>query len=54
MRYPEFPEPLGVFRAVEHERYGQLVRRQNEQAIEKLGKGDLQQLVTGDETWTVV
>src|SRR4051812_24159927 len=54
MRYPEFPEPLGVFRAVDHERYGELVRRQNEQAIAKLGKGDLQQLVTGDETWEVV
>ena len=27
---------------------------QNEQAIAKLGKGDLQKLVTGDETWSVV
>jgi 2-oxoglutarate ferredoxin oxidoreductase subunit beta len=54
MRYPEFPEPLGVFRAVEQERYGDLVRRQNEQAITKIGRGDLQKLVTGDETWTVV
>src|SRR5438045_3453610 len=26
MRYPEFPEPLGVFRAVEQDRYDQLVR----------------------------
>src|SRR3954462_10369405 len=54
MRYPEFPEPLGVFRAVEKERYGQLGHRQNEEAIAKLGKGDLQQLVTGDETGEVV
>jgi 2-oxoglutarate ferredoxin oxidoreductase subunit beta len=54
MRYPDFPEPLGVFRAVEQERYGDLVRRQNDQAISKLGRGDLQQLVTGDETWDVV
>ena len=54
MRYPEFPEPLGVFRAVEQERYAELVRRQNEQAIAKLGRGDLQKLVTGDETWEVV
>src|SRR5437763_4026564 len=30
MRYPDFPEQLGVFRAVEQERYGSLVRRQNE------------------------
>ena len=54
MRHPEFPEPLGVFRAVEHERYGNLVRGQIEQATAKLGKGDLQKLVTGEETWTVV
>jgi 2-oxoglutarate ferredoxin oxidoreductase subunit beta len=54
MRYPDFPEPLGVFRAVEQERYGDLVRRQNDQAIAKMGRGDLQQLVTGDETWDVV
>ena len=54
MRYPEFPEPLGVFRAVEQDLYGNLVRRQNEQAVAKLGRGDLQQLVTGDETWDVV
>ena len=54
MRYPEFPEPLGVFRAVEHELYGDLVPGQNDQAVAKLGKGDLQKLVTGDETWSVV
>src|SRR3954447_21583554 len=54
MRYPEFPEPLGVFRAVEKGLYGDLVRGQNDQAISKLGRGDLQKLVTGEETWTVV
>jgi 2-oxoglutarate ferredoxin oxidoreductase subunit beta len=53
LRHPEFPEPLGVFRAVDHERYGELVRQQNDDAIAKLGKGDLQHLITGDETWTV-
>jgi 2-oxoglutarate ferredoxin oxidoreductase subunit beta len=53
MRYPDFPEPLGVFRAVESERYGEIVRKQNQQAIAKLGEGDLQSLLTGDETWTV-
>ena len=46
--------PLGVFRAIEQERYGDLVRKQNDQAVAKLGRGDLQQLVTGEETWTVV
>src|SRR3954466_11266922 len=53
MRYPDFPEPLGVFRDVEQDRYVDLVRRQNKAATEKLGGGDLQKLVTGEETWTV-
>ena len=29
------------------------VRKQNAAAIAKQGKGDLQKLITGDETWTV-
>jgi 2-oxoglutarate ferredoxin oxidoreductase subunit beta len=53
MRYPDFPEPLGVFRAIESPQYGTIVRQQNEQAIAKQGEGDLQKLLTGDETWTV-
>jgi 2-oxoglutarate ferredoxin oxidoreductase subunit beta len=53
MRYPEFPEPLGVFRDVDQARYVDLVRKQNKAAVEKLGTGDLQKLVMGEETWTV-
>ena len=53
MRYPDFPEPLGVFRAVEQPIYGDIVRKQNQQAITRLGEGDLQHLLSGDETWTV-
>jgi 2-oxoglutarate ferredoxin oxidoreductase subunit beta len=53
MRYPDFPEPLGVFRAVDHEAYNEMVRAQNDQAIATRGKGDLQSLLTGDETWNV-
>ncbi len=53
MRHPEFPEPLGVFRAVDQERYAQLVRGQSQQALSRLGKGDLQALLRGSETWTV-
>ena len=53
MRYPDFPEPMGVFRAVQQDVYGDIVRRQNQQAIAKQGEGDLQKLITGDETWTV-
>jgi len=39
LRHPDFPEPLGVLRAVEHDRYGDIVRRQNDQAIARFGKG---------------
>jgi 2-oxoglutarate ferredoxin oxidoreductase subunit beta len=53
MRHPDFPEPLGVFRDVEQPRYVDLVRKQNKSAVEKFGAGDLQKLVTGEETWTV-
>jgi 2-oxoglutarate ferredoxin oxidoreductase subunit beta len=53
MRYPDFPEPLGVFRAVDHEAYNEMVRAQNDQAIATRGQGELQSLLTGDETWTV-
>src|SRR3954466_6964477 len=52
MRYPDFPEPLGVFRDVEQERYVNIVRGQLAKAQEK-GAGDLQALLTGSETWTV-
>ena len=53
MRYPDFPEPLGVFRAVAHERYVDTVRKQIAKAKETRGQGDLQKLLTGSDTWTV-
>jgi 2-oxoglutarate ferredoxin oxidoreductase subunit beta len=53
MRYPDFPEPMGVFRSVERERYGELVRKQIQDAKAKHGEGDLQALIKGPDTWTV-
>src|SRR5207253_9906658 len=53
MRQPDFPEPLGVFRAVESESYTEAVRKQITQARENKGDGDLQKLITGSETWVV-
>jgi 2-oxoglutarate ferredoxin oxidoreductase subunit beta len=53
MRYPDFPEPMGVFRDVAHERYVDTVRKQIAKAKEQRGEGDLQKLLTGNETWTV-
>ena len=53
MRQPDFPEPLGVFRDVEQERYVDIVRKQIAKAKQQQGEGDLQSLLTGSDTWTV-
>jgi len=53
MHYPEFPEPLGVFRAVERPTYEALVWDQIIDATKKKGKGTLDALFDDGETWTV-
>jgi 2-oxoglutarate ferredoxin oxidoreductase subunit beta len=47
------PECFGVFRAVERPVYTEMVSRQIEEAVQAKGKGNLQDLLTGDETWVV-
>ena len=51
-RYPDFPEPIGVFRAVDAPRYEERLSEQVA-AAQKRGKGDLKSLFTSGETWTV-
>jgi len=54
MRYEDnFPEPIGVFRAVDAPRYDDMVNQQIEQATEEKGKGDLEALFNTGETWSV-
>jgi 2-oxoglutarate ferredoxin oxidoreductase subunit beta len=53
MSYPEFPEPIGVFRAVSRPRYEELLVEQIEEAKNKRGPGNLQSLFDSGETWTV-
>jgi 2-oxoglutarate ferredoxin oxidoreductase subunit beta len=53
MRYPDFPEPVGVFRAVDRPRYDELLNAQIEEAKRTRGPGDLQKLFSGGDTWTV-
>lgn len=48
-----FPEPVGIFRAVERPTYAEQVNAQMEEVLKKKGAGDLQELLTGDETWVV-
>lgn len=53
MRYPEMPEPMGVFRCVEHPTYNDAVYNQVESATERNGDGDLEALFNTGDTWTV-
>ena len=53
MRFPEFPEPIGVFRAVDRPLYDREMNRQIDEAREKRGRGDLNKLFHSGETWTV-
>lgn len=53
MRYPEFPEPMGVFRDVSTPTYDGVVRQQMADARQSLGVGDLQTLLLGREHWKV-
>lgn len=53
MRYPEFPEPIGVIRDIEDDIFEEQVRGQITTAIEKKGAGDLNQLFNAGDTWEV-
>jgi 2-oxoglutarate ferredoxin oxidoreductase subunit beta len=48
-----FPEPMGVFRAIDRPTHGDLIDEQIASVVKVRGKGDLQELLTSDETWTV-
>ena len=53
LRRPDFPLPIGVFRAVDKPSYAELLERQVSDAIEQHGKGDLDELLRSGDTWTV-
>jgi len=48
-----FPEPIGVFRAIDAPRYDVELNAQLDTAREQHGRGDLNQLFRAGETWTV-
>lgn len=52
-RNPEFPEPMGVFRAVNRAVYEDQVRRQQSSITEKRGRGDLGALLQSGDTWRI-
>ena len=53
MTYPDYPVPIGVFRQVEHPVYEQMVLDQVRTAQQARGVGQLRDLYSADETWTV-
>ncbi|HEX8636266.1 MAG TPA: 2-oxoacid:ferredoxin oxidoreductase subunit beta [Pyrinomonadaceae bacterium] len=53
MEYPDFPQPVGIFRAVERDTYEDMMEAQITAAIEKQGAGNLEKLINSGETWVV-
>src|SRR6201988_4925080 len=53
MEQPEFPQPVGIFRAVERLTYESMMVDQIDTAINKFGAGSLEKLINSGETWTV-
>jgi 2-oxoglutarate ferredoxin oxidoreductase subunit beta len=53
MVYPRFPECVGVFRAVQRPTYEELLNQQLDEAVQKKGKGKLEDLFAADDTWEV-
>jgi 2-oxoglutarate ferredoxin oxidoreductase subunit beta len=49
----EFPQPVGIFRAVERATYEDMMSDQIEAAISKQGLGSLEKLINSGDTWTV-
>ncbi|WP_455464708.1 2-oxoacid:ferredoxin oxidoreductase subunit beta [Candidatus Hodarchaeum mangrovi] len=52
MQYPTFPEPIGIFRAIEKPTYNEMLEQQLDEAKKSVTKS-LQELINGDETWSV-
>jgi 2-oxoglutarate ferredoxin oxidoreductase subunit beta len=50
---PDFPLPVGVFRAVEKTTYEDVLQDQVDSAIRERGHGDLHALLHSGDTWTV-
>ncbi|HZG53333.1 MAG TPA: 2-oxoacid:ferredoxin oxidoreductase subunit beta [Pyrinomonadaceae bacterium] len=53
MEYPDFPQPVGIFRAVERDTYEDMMEAQITAAVEQKGAGSLEKLINSGETWVV-
>ena len=48
------PRPFGIFYETERACYEEMLNLQIEEVIASKGKGDLNKLLRGNETWTIV
>ena len=53
LRRPDFPVPVGVFRAVEKPTYEEMLQAQVDSAIAERGRGDLKALLHSGDTWEI-
>jgi 2-oxoglutarate ferredoxin oxidoreductase subunit beta len=53
MEQPDFPQPVGIFRAVERPSYDQMLSDQIDTAIARSGPGTLEKLIYSGDMWTV-
>jgi 2-oxoglutarate ferredoxin oxidoreductase subunit beta len=53
MHYPDFPEPIGVFRAVDRPKYDEMLNAQIDEAVRSRGPGDFDKLFREGDTWKV-
>ena len=51
MRYPEYPEPMGILRCVDAPRYDELAYDQIKAAVDQQGEGRLEDLFSEGDTW---
>ena len=53
MEQPNFPQPVGIFRAVQRPTYEDMMEEQIDAAIAKVGPGSLEKLINSGDTWVV-
>lgn len=53
LRYPQFPEPIGVFRAIDAPVYDALIDDQVKRLTAEKGPPDMQKLLDGPDPWEV-
>jgi 2-oxoglutarate ferredoxin oxidoreductase subunit beta len=53
MEQPGFPQPVGIFRAIERPTYEDMMTEQVDAAIAKSGPGNLEKLINSGDTWVV-